>query len=115
MPSPRRKSWDVLAWAEGDVGVVETAKDLFRDLGIKVGRDRLFALLGDYGWIYRAGPDGRGRPCQGQVEDGRLSMIPQSHYQRRTGELVLDAPQVGVRVRGYTNCAAGLRVKVGSL
>ncbi|GAA5025326.1 hypothetical protein [Actinopolymorpha pittospori] len=60
LPSPRCKSWDVLAWAEGGVGGAETAKDLSRDLGIRVGRDRLFALLGDDGWIYRAGLDGRG-------------------------------------------------------
>ena len=45
------RSWDVLAWADGDVGVAETAKNLSRDLGIKIGRNRLFTLLSDYGWI----------------------------------------------------------------
>lgn len=39
-------------------------------------------------------------PYQAAVESGYLTELPSSHYHPRTGELVLDPPQVRVTVKG---------------
>lgn len=98
--APKADAWDVLASAEGDFNVADAAKILSRDPAIKVGRDRLFTLLRNWGWIYRQEADQRYRVYQSQIETGRLSEIPVSHYHPRTGELVLDPPQVRITVKG---------------
>lgn len=97
---PKAEAWDVLAAADGDLSVSDAAKILSRDPAIKVGRDRLFTILHEHGWTYRQRSDGRWRPMQTAIERGRLSEIPKSHYHPRTGDLVLDPPQVRVTVKG---------------
>jgi DNA-damage-inducible protein D len=97
---PSARAWDTLASADGDFSVADAAKVLSRDSAIKLGRDRLFTLLRDYGWIYRQRSDGRWRVKQTAVETGRLSELPSSHYHPRTGELVLDPPLVRVTAKG---------------
>jgi prophage antirepressor-like protein len=99
--APAAESWQALASANGDYSVADAAKILTRD-GIKIGRDRLFTVLARLGWTYRAG-DGRWRIKQVAVETGRLSELPSSHYHPRTGELVLDPPQVRVTVKGVAD------------
>lgn len=99
--APDAEKWQVLASAEGDDhAVADAAKFLSRDPRIKLGRDRLFTLLAEWGWIYRQKADQRWRPYQIQVEAGNLSEIAQTHYHPRTGVLVEDAPQVRVTTRG---------------
>lgn len=100
MAAPKAASWDVLASAEGDWSVRDAAKVLSRDPNLNVGERRLFSLLGEQQWIYRQRGDGRWRPYQRAVESGWLSELPASHYHPRTGELVLDVPQVRVTTRG---------------
>lgn len=97
--APRAEAWDTLATADGDYAVADAAKVLTR-AGIKVGRDRLFTVMADRGWIYRQRGDNRWRVYQTSVERGWLSELPSSHYHPRTGELVLDPPQVRVTVKG---------------
>lgn len=97
---PRARSWDVLASADGDFSVGEAAKILSRDPAIQLGERRLFATLAEIGWVFRGRADGRWRPYQSAVEAKRLSELPQSHYHPRTGELVLDPPQVRVTPKG---------------
>lgn len=97
--APAAESWETLAAANGDYSVADAAKVLSRDPGIQIGRDRLFTVLARLGWTYRGG-DGRWRIKQSAVETGRLSEMPSSHYHPRTGELVLDPPQVRVTVKG---------------
>lgn len=97
---PSAESWDKLAAAEGDYAVADAAKILSRDPVIKIGRDRLFTLLARLEWIYRQAGDGRWRARQTAVECGRISEIPASHYHPRTGDLVLDAPQIRVTLKG---------------
>ena len=97
--APSADAWDTLASANGDYDVARAAQILSRDPGIQVGRDRLFTVMARMEWIYRGG-DGRWRPYQRQVDLGRLMILPSSHYHPRTGELVLDAPQVRVTVKG---------------
>jgi prophage antirepressor-like protein len=96
--APAAASWEALASANGDYSVADAAKILTRD-GITTGERRLFTALATLGWTYRAG-DGRWRVKQTAVETGRLSELPSSHYHPRTGELVLDPPQVRVTVKG---------------
>lgn len=86
--------------AEGDLSVRDAAQALTR-AGVKVGQNRLFALLDErYGWIKRAVGDGRYRVIQSAIESGYMSVIPQSHYHPKTGVLVLDAPQPRVTPKG---------------
>lgn len=70
----------------------------FVDPVIQLGSRRLFTLLADLDWIYRRGD--HWEPYQRHVEAGRLSIRAQSHYHPRTGELVLDPPQVRITVKG---------------
>jgi anti-repressor protein len=85
--------------AEGDLSVRDAAQCLTR-AGIKVGAGRLFAHLERRGWIKRAMGDGRYRVMQSAVETGYMSVLPQSHYHPKTGELVLDPPQPRVTPKG---------------
>lgn len=98
--APKAEAWETLASADGDFSVADAAKILARDPQIRLGERRLFTLLWQWGWIYRQGVDQRWRVYQAQIETGRLSEIPQSHYHPRNGELVLDPPQVRVTVKG---------------
>uniref|UniRef100_A8M019 Prophage antirepressor n=1 Tax=Salinispora arenicola (strain CNS-205) TaxID=391037 RepID=A8M019_SALAI len=98
--APKAASWDTLASAEGDWSVRDAAKVLSRDPGLDLGERRLFTVLGEQQWIYRQRADGRWRPYQRAIESGWLSELPSTHYHPRTGELVLDTPQVRVTTRG---------------
>lgn len=97
---PAAEAWEVLASADGDYSVGDAAKILSRDPLIKIGQQRLFALLEAWRWIYRRDIDRRAQVMQSSVEAGRMSEIAQSHYHPRTGELVLDPPQVRITVKG---------------
>lgn len=97
---PRAEQWDRLASATGDYAVADAAKILSRDPQIKLGRDRLFTLLREMGWAYRQQADRRHRTYQRAVDAGWLSELASSHYHPRTGELVIDPPQIRVTVKG---------------
>lgn len=97
--APAAAAWDHLASGDGDWSVADAAKILARDPAIKIGRDRLFRTLDSWGWVFRGG-DGAWHAKQTQIDLGRLSEMPQSHYHPRTGELVLDPPQVRIKPKG---------------
>ncbi len=98
--APKAEAWDVLASADGDFAVSDAAKVLSRDPNIKLGRGRLFSYLDEIGWVHRQRGDQRWRAYQAQIDLGRLSELPSSHYHPRTGALVLDPPQVRVTTKG---------------
>jgi anti-repressor protein len=98
--APAADAWNHLASANGDFSVADAAKILSRDPNISIGRDRLFTLMDRWSWVYRPGGFDRYRVYQTQIETGRLSELPSSHYHPRTGELVLDPPQVRVTAKG---------------
>jgi DNA-damage-inducible protein D len=85
--------------ADGDLAVADAAKMLTR-AGIKTGGGRMFSTLEGKGWLYRARGDGRWRVAQTAIETGYMSVLPQSHYHPKTGELVLDPPQPRVTPKG---------------
>lgn len=107
--TPRAEAWDELASAEGDYEVADAAKILAR-AGVETGRTRLFNQMNAIGWIYRS-PQGKWKARQTAVDSGYLREKPQSHHHPRTGELVLDPPQVRVTLRGLER----LRVRLGKL
>lgn len=85
---PRAHSWDVLASGRGDFAVGDAAKILSRDPAIQLGRDKLFARLHEFGWIFR-GERGRWQAYQRQVDAGRLSELPAPYTNKRTGETAM--------------------------
>lgn len=97
---PAAAAWNVLATAADDYDVASAAQILSRDSAIKTGRGRLFAYLANAQWIYRK--NSHWAPYQAQVDNGRLMVLPQSHYHPRSGELVLDPPQIRITVKGLT-------------
>ena len=107
--TPRAEAWDELASATGDYEVADAAKILAR-AGVETGRQRLFTQLHDLSWIYRAS-SGKWKARQAAVDARYLAEKPMSHHHPRTGELVLDPPQVRVTVRGIER----LRVRLGSI
>lgn len=107
--TPRAEAWDDIASAEGDYSVGDAAKMLAR-AGVPTGPQRLFEQLAELGWIFR-GRDGKWRAYADRVDSGHLSERPQSHHHPRTGEVVIDAPQVRVTLRGVER----LRVRLGVL
>jgi prophage antirepressor-like protein len=96
---PKAEIADRLLDAEGDLSVGDTAQALTR-AGIKTGRGRMFATLEGKTWIYRARGDGRYRVNQRAIDAGWMSVLPQTHYHPKTGELVLDPPQPRVTPKG---------------
>lgn len=107
--TPRATAWDELASADGDYAVADAAKMLAR-AGVPTGPQRLFDQLAELGWIFR-GPQGRWRAYADKVDAGYIAELPQSHHHPRTGEVVLDPPQVRLTMRGIER----LRVRLGVL
>lgn len=107
--TPRAEAWDERASAVGDYDVADAAKILAR-AGVETGRTRLFTQLADLRWIHR-GHHGKWVAYQSAVDAGYLTERPQSHHHPRTGDLVLDPPQVRVTVRGLER----LRIRLGTL
>lgn len=107
--APRAEAWDELASADGDYAVADAAKILAR-AGVRTGPQRLFEQLAGIRWTHRA-HDGKWRAYASAVDDGYLTEKPQSHHHPRTGELILDAPQVRVTVRGLER----LRQRLGTI
>jgi anti-repressor protein len=98
--APAAEAWNHLATATGDYAVADAAKILSRHPLITIGRDRLFTVLARERWIYRRQLDQRWAVLQYAVDRGWLSELASSHYHPRSGELVLDPPQVRVTVKG---------------
>ena len=107
--TPRADAWDELASASGDFEVADAAKILAR-AGVETGQARLFKQLADLSWIHR-GSQGKWKAYQSAVDAGYLAEKPMTHYHPKSGELVLDPPQVRVTVRGLER----LRVRLGTL
>ena len=106
---PSATAWDELASASGDYEVADAAKILAR-AGIETGRQRLFIQIADLGWILR-GSHGSWKAYQSAVDSGYLAEKPVKHFHPKSGEVVLDPPQVRVTVKGLER----LRVRLGSL
>lgn len=94
---PRAAVADHLLDATGDMSVGDAAKTLARS-GAAIGQQRLFEFLDAIGWTYRKA--GVRHIKQSAIEAGVLTALPKSHHHPRTGELVIDPPQVRVTAKG---------------
>jgi phage antirepressor YoqD-like protein len=95
---PKAEAWDDLAGAKGDYSVGDAAKMLNR-AGMLTGPQRLFEQLAGLHWTFRA-PDGRWRAYQNVVDMGYLTEKPMTHHHPRTGEVIIDPPQIRVTING---------------
>lgn len=97
--TPRAEAWDAIASAEGDYSVGEAAKILARAGIPNIGPQRLFTRLAELGWTFR-GSDGQWMAYADRVDRGYLGHKPQFHYHPKSGERVIDPPQLRVTVKG---------------
>ncbi|MDR0285743.1 MAG: phage antirepressor KilAC domain-containing protein [Propionibacteriaceae bacterium] len=105
---PRAEAFDEFLSASGDYSVNEVAKILSRG-GVVIGEVRLRNWMLANKWLYRDAA-GKPRAYQTQVDCGRLVERAQWHHHPRTGEKVVDAPQVRVTAKGLEALARALSV-----
>ena len=98
---PAASAWNVMVEATGDYSVDEAAKILCRDPRIKTGRQRLFSVMADLGWIYRQGLRRRWHAYQTAVETGRVvEKATASFLNSRTGEMENPGPTIRITAKG---------------
>ncbi|MCV7708684.1 phage antirepressor [Micrococcus luteus] len=98
---PAASAWSVMVEATGDYSVDEAAKILCRDPRISTGRQRLFGVMADLGWIYRQGMRRRWHAYQTAVETGRVvEKATASFLNARTGEMENPGPTIRVTTKG---------------
>lgn len=98
---PAASAWNVMVEATGDYSVDEAAKILCRDPRIKTGRQRLFGVMADLGWIYRQGLRRRWHAYQTAVETGRIvEKATASFLNSRTGEMENPGPTIRITAKG---------------
>lgn len=107
--TPRALVADTLLNADGDQSVADTAKELASRAGVDIGRDRLFDLLEDLGWIYKEKGDGRWHAYQRSVARGLVAVKPQTRVHPETGERIVAAPQVRVTPKGLQRLVEHLK------
>lgn len=110
---PKADAWDELASAEGDYEVADAAKMLAR-AGVEVGRTRLFKYLAGIRWIYR-GTHGKWCAYQSAVDSGYLVERPQWHFHPKTGDKVLDPPQIRVTARGLERLRSRMKANLAAV
>lgn len=108
---PKADAWDAIASAVGDYSVGDAAKMLAR-AGIPTGPQRLFEQMGEIKWTYR-GEAGKWHAYADRVEKGYLAHRPMFHFHPKSGERVIDPPQLRVTVKGLDRLR--LRLHVGAL
>lgn len=95
---PAAAAWDHMASSAGDWSVQQAAGILARDPSITLGRQRLFIFMESSHWIFRK--DGHWMAYADKIDVGYLSHRAQHHVHPRTGEVILDPPQVRVTAKG---------------
>lgn len=103
-------AWQIMVDANGDYSVDEAAKILSRDETIVIGRNRLFNLMGQLGWLYRQGARNAWHAYQTQVEAGRLTVrMSAAFLNTKTKEMEVPAPTIRVTAKGIEALRAHLR------
>jgi len=96
--TPAAAAWDHMASSAGDWSVQQAAGILARDPSITLGRQRLFDFLGSSHWTFRSA--GHWMAYSTAIDAGWLAHRAQHHIHPRTGEVVLDPPQIRVTAKG---------------
>lgn len=96
--TPAAHSWETLAQSNADYNIADTAKILANDPSIDIGRDRLWDLLAELGWIFRGG-DKKWHAYQREIERGRLRTRPRSFLHPETKRRTDGAPEIRCTVK----------------
>jgi len=95
---PPAAAWTELADAAGDYAVDEAAKVLCR-AGIDTGQRRLFAFMGEIGWIYRH--QKHWAAYQSEVDNGRLvEKVSEPYWNSYYAEYRLGPPTIRITIKG---------------
>lgn len=114
---PAARAWDVLVQSTGSYSMADTAKILCNEHGLNIGRQRLFTLYAEWGWIFRgAGRDGQAwKAYQEQVDNGRLVEKANAAFQNsRTGEMEPAGPTIRVTPKGLGETLKRLNARVAA-
>jgi prophage antirepressor-like protein len=105
--APMVEGFKVFLSTVGDSSTNEAAGILSRHPDITIGERHLRTWMEDNAWAYR---DSRGklRAYQRRIDQGVLAEKAQWHYHPKTGEKMLDAPQVRVTAKGIDALAKAL-------
>lgn len=102
---PSAKAWGHIVDAGGSYSVGDAAK-MIANAGTPLGRQRLFDLLAEWEWIYRAGSRDREawRAYQSQIETGRLvEKANRPFLNIKTGDYENAAPTIRVTAKGVND------------
>lgn len=98
--TPPAAAWTHLASSADDWSVQQAAGILARDPSITIGQQRLFQWMEASRWVFRDRATRHWMAYSTRIDSGHLAHRAQHHIHPRTGEVVLDAPQVRVTAKG---------------
>lgn len=98
--TPPAAAWTHLASSADDWSVQQAAGILARDPSITIGQQRLFQWMEASRWVFRDRATRHWMAYAARIDSGHLAHRAQHHIHPRTGEVVLDAPQVRVTAKG---------------
>ncbi len=98
--APPAAAWTHLASSADDWSVQQAAGILARDPSIAIGQQRLFTWMESTGWVFRDRSTRHWMAYSSRIDSGHLAHRAQHHIHPRTGEVVLDPPQVRVTAKG---------------
>lgn len=104
--APRAGAWETFCGASGDMSVADAAKALASRAGLDIGRNRLFDMMQDRGWLTHC--HGYWEPLQYAVERGYLAVRVNMPRWKPNGESFIPHPTVRVTPKGLDRLAVSL-------
>lgn len=101
--APRAGAWETFCGSSGDMSVSDAAKALNSRRGVDTGRDRLFKMMQELGWLTHC--HGYWEPLQYAVERGYLAVKVNMPRWKPNGESFVPAPTVRVTPKGLDRLA----------
>ena len=104
--TPKAGAWETFCGASGDMSVADAAKALASRAGLDIGRNRLFDMMQDRGWLTHC--HGYWEPLQYAVERGYLAVRVNMPRWKPNGESFIPHPTVRVTPKGLDRLAVSL-------
>ncbi len=104
--APRAGAWETFCGASGDMSVADAAKALASRAGLDIGRNRLFDMMQNRGWLTHC--HGYWEPLQYAVERGYLAVRVNMPRWKPNGESFIPHPTVRVTPKGLDRLAVSL-------
>lgn len=104
--TPKANAWQVFCGSSGDMSVADAAKALASRAGLHIGRNRLFDMMQDRGWLTHC--HGYWEPLQYAVERGYLAVRVNMPRWKPNGESFIPHPTVRVTPKGLDRLAVSL-------